>query len=57
MTQKYEIEKVKSELNLVSDLEIYQKSSDLKRLSKDFFDYSPILIKELQNWWNSSYYY
>ncbi len=49
MTQKYEIEKVKSELKLVADLELYQKSSDLKRLSKDFYDYSPILNKQLKN--------
>ena len=49
MTQKYEIEKVKSELKLVADLELNQKSSDLKRLSKDFYDYSPILNKQLKN--------
>ena len=38
-----------SELKCVSDLEIFEKTSDLKRFSKDFFDYSPILVKELKD--------
>ena len=38
-----------TELQLVSDLEIYHKTSDLQRFSKDFFDYSPILINELKD--------
>ncbi len=38
-----------SELKLISELEIYQKTDDLKRFSKDFFDYSPILFNELKD--------
>ena len=49
MTNKEKIELLLSELKSVSDLEIYQKTSDLKRFSKDFFDYSPILINELKD--------
>ena len=47
MTNKEKVELLLSELKSVSDIEIYQKTSDLKRFSKDFFDYSPILIIEL----------
>ena len=46
MTNKEKVELILSELKSVPDLEIYQKTSDLKRFSKDFFDYSPILINE-----------
>ena len=49
MTSKEKIELLLSELKQVSHLEIYQKTSDLKRFSKDFFDYSPILINELKD--------
>ncbi len=49
MTNKEKVALLLSELKSVSDLEIYQKTSDLKRFSKDFFDYSPILIKELKD--------
>ena len=49
MTRKEKIELLLSELKQVSHLEIYQKTSDLKRFSKDFFDYSPILINELKD--------
>ena len=49
MRNKEKVALLLSELKPVSDLEIYQKTSDLKRLSKDFFDYSPILIKELKD--------
>ena len=38
-----------NELKLISNLEIFQKNSDLKRFSKDFFDYSPILLNELKD--------
>ena len=49
MTNKEKVELLLSELKSVPDLEIYQKTSDLKRFSKDFFDYSPILIDELKD--------
>ncbi|WP_413678407.1 FAD-binding oxidoreductase [Prochlorococcus sp. MIT 0916] len=49
MTNKEKIESLLSELKSISDLEIYQKTTDLKRFSKDFFDYSPILINELKD--------
>lgn len=49
MSNKEKVALLLSELTSVSDLEIYQKTSDLKRFSKDFFDYSPILIKELKD--------
>ena len=49
MTNKEKLDLLLSELKSVSDLEIYQKNSDLKRFSKDFFDYSPILINELKD--------
>jgi len=49
MTNKEKIELLLSELKSVSELEIYQKTSDLKRFSKDFLDYSPILINELKD--------
>ena len=44
MTNNEKLDLLLTELQLVSDLEIYQKTSDLQRFSKDFFDYSPILI-------------
>ena len=49
MINKEKIELLLSELKSISDLEIYQKTNDLKRFSKDFFDYSPILINELKD--------
>ena len=49
MTNKEKVESLLSELKSLSDLEIYQKTSDLKRFSKDFFDYSPILSDELKD--------
>jgi len=49
MTNQKKLESLLSDLKLVPDLEIYQKNSDLKRFSKDFFDYSPILINELKD--------
>ena len=49
MTNKEKKELLLDELKSTSDLEIYQKTSDLIRFSKDFFDYSPILINELKN--------
>ncbi len=49
MTNKKQIELLLSDLTSISDLEIYQKISDLKRFSKDFFEYSPILINELKD--------
>ena len=49
MTNTEKVELLLSELKSVPDLEIYQKTSDLKRFSKDFFDYSPILIDELKD--------
>ena len=36
MTNKEKVELILSELKSVPDLEIYQKTSDLKRFSKDF---------------------
>ena len=35
------------ELKTIEDLEIINKSSDLKRLSRDFYNYSPVLKKRL----------
>ena len=49
MTNKEKIEFLLSELQSIPDLEIHQKTTDLKRFSKDFFDYSPILINELKD--------
>ena len=49
MTKKNILIELVKDLKAVPDLEMYQKTTDLKRFSKDFFDYSPILIKELQN--------
>mgnify|MGYP001359988615 CR=1 FL=1 len=49
MTNQEKISSVFSELKCISDLEIFEKTSDLKRFSKDFFDYSPILVKELKD--------
>ncbi len=49
MSNKDRVALLLNELKSVSDLEIYQKTSDLKRFSKDFFDYSPILINELKD--------
>ncbi len=49
MTNKEKIELLLSELKSISDLEIYQNTGDLKRFSRDFFDYSPILINELKD--------
>ena len=46
MTNTEKVELLLSELKSVPDLEIYQKTSDLRRFSKDFSDYSPILINE-----------
>ncbi len=49
MINKEKLSLLLSELKSVSDLEIYKKTSDLKRFSKDFFEYSPILIDELKD--------
>ncbi len=49
MSNKDKNSSLLNELKTIPDLEIYQKSSDLKRFSKDFFDYSPILINELKD--------
>ncbi len=49
MISKEKLASLFDELKSVSDLEIYQKTSDLKRFSKDFFDYSPILMNELKD--------
>ena len=39
--------KLIEQLKRVDNLEIIEKSSDVKRLSKDFYNYSPILEKRL----------
>ncbi|WP_269611175.1 FAD-binding oxidoreductase [Prochlorococcus marinus] len=49
MINKEKIELLLKELKSISDLEVFQKNNDLKRFSKDFFDYSPILINELKD--------
>ena len=41
------IEKLKSDLNDIPNLEVINNHADLKRLSRDFYNYSPILQKEL----------
>ena len=41
------IEKLKTDLKTITNLEVINKTSDLKRLSRDFYDYSPILKEEL----------
>ena len=41
------IEKLKASLKSINNLEVINNISDLKRLSKDFYDYSPILKEEL----------
>ena len=42
------IEKLKTYLKTINNLEVINNSSDLKRLSRDFYDYSPILKEELK---------
>tara|TARA_B100000965_G_scaffold406665_1_gene447027 strand:+ start:1526 stop:2878 length:1353 start_codon:yes stop_codon:yes gene_type:complete len=49
MSNKEKLESMYLELKSVPELEIYQKRSDLKRFSKDFYDYSPILKNELKD--------
>ena len=41
------IEKLQIYLKTVNNLEVINNTSDLKRLSRDFYDYSPILKEEL----------
>ena len=45
MTNK--IQKLKNDLNNIQNLEVISNQSDVKRLSKDFYNYSPILKKKL----------
>ena len=45
MTNK--IEKLKIDLNNIPNLEVINNYSDVKRLSRDFYNYSPILQKKL----------
>ena len=40
-------QKFKSKLREVNNLEIIENQSDVKRLSKDFYNYSPILTEKL----------
>ncbi len=47
MTNSSTLLKIKNELLSIPDLEILDKSVDLQRFSKDFFDYSPILSNKL----------
>ena len=47
MTNK--IQKLKNDLNNIQNLEVITNQSDLKRLSKDFYNYSPILKKKLDS--------
>ena len=47
MTNK--IENLKNYLNNIPNLEVIDNYSDLKRLSKDFYNYSPVLQKKLDN--------
>ena len=41
------IEKLKNDLKNISDLEVINNYSDVKRLSRDFYNYSPVLPKKL----------
>ena len=41
------IENLKNELNNIPNLEVIKNHSDVKRLSRDFYNYSPILKKKL----------
>ncbi len=45
MTNK--IEQLKNDLNNIPNLEVIYKHSDVKRLSRDFYNYSPVLQKKL----------
>ena len=45
MTNK--IEQLKNDLNNVPNLEVINNYSDVKRLSRDFYNYSPVLQKKL----------
>jgi len=45
MTNK--IEKLKNDLDTIPNLEVINNHSDIKRLSRDFYNYSPILKKKL----------
>jgi len=47
MTNK--IEKLKNDLNSIPNLEVINNQSDVKRLSRDFYNYSPILKKQLDS--------
>tara|TARA_B100000700_G_scaffold19133_1_gene18736 strand:- start:625 stop:1977 length:1353 start_codon:yes stop_codon:yes gene_type:complete len=49
MKNKDKIRLLLIEFKSLPDLEIYQKTIDLKRFSKDFYEYSPILINELKD--------
>ncbi len=43
------IEKLKTYVESINDLEVINNTSDLKRLSRDFYDYSPILKERLND--------
>ena len=45
MTNK--IEQLKNDLNNIPNLEVIHNHSDVKRLSRDFYNYSPVLQKKL----------
>ena len=47
MTNK--IENLKNYLNNIPNLEVIDNHSDLKRLSRDFYNYSPVLQKKLDS--------
>ena len=47
MTNK--IEKLKNDLNNILNLEVINNQSDVKRLSRDFYNYSPVLQKKLDS--------
>ena len=42
------IENLKNELNNIPNLEVINNHSDVKRLSRDFYNYSPVLQKRLE---------
>ena len=49
MNENINLQRIKKEFNNIPNLEILDTDSDRKRFSKDFFNYSPLLIKRLHN--------
>ncbi len=49
MTMETRLETLQEEIKLIKGLDIFVQSSELERFSRDYYDYSPILVEKLQN--------